>query len=158
MAQQQKDAESMPTQSEFLETQLVCCKDTPQDTECLICRYDYNNGEETVKIAHNTSPTRKATCFFHKDCILAWFKSGHQKRGTCPNDRATKGYDLGNTALDNSSAILARVRNLFFDECEQRSDTLRSIVFGLDYDDYQGLLHEEDQILMLVSEEEAKYK
>ncbi|KAF2632862.1 hypothetical protein BU25DRAFT_444874 [Macroventuria anomochaeta] len=55
----------------------------PEDAICSICK--------EVCVANDFAPVLKVLAcpkfYFHSECIVAWFKSTDQQRGTCPNDR-----------------------------------------------------------------------
>jgi hypothetical protein len=75
----------LPTQLQFCENGLeACASDAPalKDISCSICIQNYTeNDESIVKLVPCSN------CYFHEECIKAWFASTHQRRGTCPNDR-----------------------------------------------------------------------
>jgi hypothetical protein len=86
MATSDSITSSVPTQAEFLEHRFKTCPpNTPglKDSACSICVEDFKNTDiEAVKLI----PCEK--CYFHKECIVEWLKSIHERHSTCPNDRA----------------------------------------------------------------------
>ncbi|KAF2000661.1 hypothetical protein P154DRAFT_598243 [Amniculicola lignicola CBS 123094] len=74
---------TLPTQTQFLENGLTPCTENypcPKDISCTICTSSCNESEGVVQLfpcAH----------YFHRECIVLWFKSGSTGRGRCPNCR-----------------------------------------------------------------------
>ncbi|KAF2820682.1 hypothetical protein CC86DRAFT_387141 [Ophiobolus disseminans] len=56
----------IPSRLQFIANSLEASSAHP-DTTCSICI--------------------ELNCWFHRACILEWFASAHERRGTCPNDR-----------------------------------------------------------------------
>jgi hypothetical protein len=72
---------SFPTREEFVAHGLSDGP-IPEEAQCSICVEDCSSGEEkVVKLV----PCHQ--CYFHETCILEWFHSSHERKGTCPNDR-----------------------------------------------------------------------
>lgn len=71
---------SLPSQAEFLQHGILTVSQIPED-RCSVCLMEYTLSDTIVKLLSCSK------CYFHADCIKAWFRSTHQKRGTCPNDR-----------------------------------------------------------------------
>jgi hypothetical protein len=70
----------LPTRNQFVENGMEDSTATP-DFDCSVCTDPCLEGEDVVKLI----PCDK--CYFHRECILAWFTSNGFNHGTCPNDR-----------------------------------------------------------------------
>jgi hypothetical protein len=94
-----------PTQAEFIEHGLSD-DPIPSGPQCSICVEDCSSGEgKAVKLISCEN------CYFHNSCITAWLNSGHERRGTCPNDRTVLFIPLRfnhqhSTALERKPKLL----------------------------------------------------
>jgi hypothetical protein len=114
--------EDLPDQSEFLSTKLLSCPNPPQDSKCTVCQCDWDD-EEVVQITH-PSGSNMITCFYHKECVMAWFTSSNARRRDCPNDRV---------ALFKPDALtLEQVDLLEFGEIPAQDDSDVEILTGLE--------------------------
>ena len=75
---------ALPTQTQFLDNGLEPYMPDASDLDnamCSICVEDFKDKDQAcVKLV-------PCGCSFHKNCIMTWFESTHERRGTCPNDR-----------------------------------------------------------------------
>lgn len=71
---------ALPSQSDFIENEVHNCEAADQ-FHCTVCVG--KDETQVVRIDHNGR-----SCYFHRECLISWFTSTDQKRGTCPNDRA----------------------------------------------------------------------
>ncbi|KAL1612024.1 hypothetical protein SLS60_000247 [Paraconiothyrium brasiliense] len=110
---------SLPSQTDYIENHMQECE-APSDFQCSICQCD--NTDEVVKVDHSGH-----LCWFHKKCLMGWFNSISQQRGSCPNDRIALFDPTALTAsqlssdfstMDPSVASARRILNLMGDARE----------------------------------------
>jgi hypothetical protein len=113
-----------PTQTQFISHGLVSAQ-APEATTCSICVQLCLKGEAVVKLVPCTN------CYYHRECILAWFTSYSSQRGTCPNDRtvlfkpnplstSTPYPSNGTPGLTTSSIIESRLPSIHAAAAHQR--------------------------------------
>ncbi|KAF1975570.1 hypothetical protein BU23DRAFT_633750 [Bimuria novae-zelandiae CBS 107.79] len=79
---------TLSTKYEFIAHHLHNCE-APAGINCTICQEQADNSEQATRIDHANG----SSCFFHKECALAWFNSVDEAnvvqrtRAQCPNDR-----------------------------------------------------------------------
>lgn len=84
MANNDHDINRLPTQCEFVEHGLAPYNEGSKLSEyptCIICIKESNTCEERVVKILNCGH------IFHYECLMHWFVSANQKRGTCLNCR-----------------------------------------------------------------------
>jgi hypothetical protein len=92
-----------PTQAEFIKHGLSDGS-VPSGARYSICVEDCSSGEEKpVKLICLPN------CYFHGTCIMAWFNSSHERRGTCPNDRTVLFIPLRFNHQQHSARAQAQV-------------------------------------------------
>jgi hypothetical protein len=117
-------ANPAPTQTQFISHGLVSTR-APEATTCSICVQLCLQSEEVVKLIPCTD------CYFHRECILAWFTSYSSRRGTYPNDRtvlftpdplstSTPNPSNGTTGPTTPSAIESRLPSIHAGAAYQR--------------------------------------
>lgn len=104
----------VPTQAQFLEHGFETYPPNTSalgDSTCSICVEDFKDtNTEAVKLI----PCDK--CYFHKDCIVEWFKSSHERSGTCPNDRSVLFHPTDVVSSTQTQPIPAEeARQIVFD-------------------------------------------
>lgn len=87
----------LPSLAHFLQNHVHQCQ-APNEGRCSICLDDLNNGDPVVRIELNHGPH---PCFYHNDCIQAWFVSVSPKRRACPNHQ----IDLFDHVLDENDDL-----------------------------------------------------
>lgn len=117
---------SLPTQAQFLEHGLEIC--TPvtlglEDTICSIRTFVLTSDEMIVKRVPCNN------CFFHEDCLKAWFTSTHERRGTCPNDQ-TLFFQPERVAFRNDELDLFGAGNLVQEAYDEAGNLIQE-----NYDD-----------------------
>ena len=76
---------NLPSQDDFVREHLHACEaPTEEGSRCSICLVEWaEDSDSLVRIDYN----HVKSCFYHRDCIIAWFGSIGQQRWSCPEHR-----------------------------------------------------------------------